>query len=123
MNTTTPVQIRIDKEIREKANALFKELGTDMSGAVNMFLRQCVYTDSIPLELKRPRGNRGDFEGELGEGAGATQGESGAQAGGVQGGGIVQGDKEQGEIVDPLAKRYASFGEYQEIMRKLEQGE
>lgn len=102
MNTTTPVQIRIDKEIREKANALFKELGTDMSGAVNMFLRQCVYTDSIPLELKRPRVNRGDSENEQGNGG---------------------RDDNQGKPVDPTAERYASFGEYQEIMRKLEQGE
>ena len=101
-----PVQIRIDKEIREKANALFRELGTDMSGAVNMFLRQCIYTDSIPLELKRPRGGAIN-DGELGEDA---------QGNGGQGG-------SQGEVSDPSAKRYASFGEYQEIMRKLEQGE
>ena len=53
--TTVPVQIRIDKKTREEANTLFKELGTDMSGAVNMFLRQCVLTDSIPLKIKKPR--------------------------------------------------------------------
>lgn len=56
--TTVPVQIRIDKATREQANELFKELGTDMSGAVNMFLKQCVLTDGIPFKVKRPRYSR-----------------------------------------------------------------
>lgn len=59
ITTTIPIQIRVDKGTRDRANELFKELGTDMSGAVNMFLRQCVMTDSIPLSLKKPRFNRG----------------------------------------------------------------
>lgn len=58
ISTTIPVQIRVDKSTRDQANRLFKELGTDMSGAVNMFLRQCILTDSIPLSLKKPRFNR-----------------------------------------------------------------
>ena len=57
-STTVPVQIRIDKKTREEASILFKELGTDMSGAVNMFLKQCVLTDSIPLKIKKPRYNQ-----------------------------------------------------------------
>ncbi|MBR3169440.1 type II toxin-antitoxin system RelB/DinJ family antitoxin [Candidatus Saccharibacteria bacterium] len=57
-STTVPVQIRIDKKTREEANILFKELGTDMSGAVNMFLKQCVLTDSIPLKIKKPHYNQ-----------------------------------------------------------------
>lgn len=56
--TTVPVQIRIDKETREQANELFKDLGTDMSNVVNMFLKQCVNTDSIPLRFRKPRYNK-----------------------------------------------------------------
>ena len=56
--TTVPVQIRVDKRTREQANALFKDLGTDMSGAVNMFLKQCVLTDGIPLRIRRSRFSR-----------------------------------------------------------------
>lgn len=52
--TTVPVQIRIDRETRKEANELFKELGTDMSGAVNIFLKQCINTGSIPFRIKRP---------------------------------------------------------------------
>lgn len=58
MSTTIPVQIRIDKDTRNEANQLFKELGTDMSGAVNMFLRQCINTGSIPFRIRRARYNR-----------------------------------------------------------------
>ena len=51
---TIPVQIRIDKETKEEAAQLFKELGTDLPSAVNIFLRQCVLTKSIPLQISLP---------------------------------------------------------------------
>lgn len=53
--TTIPIQIRVDKKTKEEASELFEELGTSMSGAVNMFLKQCVNTGSIPFRVKRPR--------------------------------------------------------------------
>ncbi len=56
--TTVPVQIRIDKKTREEANELFRDLGTDMSGAVNMFLKQCVNTGSIPFRIRKPHYNK-----------------------------------------------------------------
>ena len=59
--TTVPVQIRIDKQTREEANTLFRELGTDMSGAVNMFLKQCIFTGGIPFEIKRSHYCEEDF--------------------------------------------------------------
>ncbi|MBR2543123.1 type II toxin-antitoxin system RelB/DinJ family antitoxin [Candidatus Saccharibacteria bacterium] len=54
-STTIPIQIRVDKKTKEEASELFEELGTSMSGAVNMFLKQCVNTGSIPFRIKRPR--------------------------------------------------------------------
>ena len=53
--TTIPIQIRVDKKTKEEANELFEELGTSMSGAVNMFLKQCVNTGSIPFRIRKPR--------------------------------------------------------------------
>ena len=53
-STTIPIQIRVDKKTKE-ANELFEELGTSMSGAVNMFLKQCVNTGSIPFRIRKPR--------------------------------------------------------------------
>lgn len=55
--TTIPVQIRIDRKTKEDATELFEELGTSMSGAVNMFLKQCVLTESIPLKIRKPQYN------------------------------------------------------------------
>ncbi|MBO4359762.1 MAG: type II toxin-antitoxin system RelB/DinJ family antitoxin [Eubacteriaceae bacterium] len=52
--TTTPTQIRIDSEIKQKANVLFKNLGLDMSGAVNMFLYQCVMRGGLPFAVEMP---------------------------------------------------------------------
>ena len=54
-STTIPIQIRVDKKTKEEANELFEELGTSMSGAINIFLKQCVNTGSIPFRIKRPR--------------------------------------------------------------------
>lgn len=51
---TVPTQIRIDRDIKEQAGALFSGLGLDMSGAVNMFLHQCVLRGGIPFPIEMP---------------------------------------------------------------------
>ena len=51
---TTPTQIRIDADIKNEANRLFAALGLDMSGAVNMFLHQCVLRGGIPFSIEMP---------------------------------------------------------------------
>ena len=53
--STIPTQIRIDRDIKEQAGALFSGLGLDMSGAVNMFLHQCVLRGGIPFTIEMPR--------------------------------------------------------------------
>ncbi len=52
---TTPTQIRIDSDIKQQATALFKDLGLDMSGAVNLFLHQCVLRGGLPFTVEMPR--------------------------------------------------------------------
>lgn len=53
--STVPTQIRIDRDIKEQAGALFSGLGLDMSSAVNMFLHQCVLRGGIPFTIEMPR--------------------------------------------------------------------
>ena len=53
--STVPTQIRIDRDIKEQAGALFSGLGLDMSGAINMFLHQCVLRGGIPFTIEMPR--------------------------------------------------------------------
>ena len=52
---TTPTQIRIDTDIKKEATALFAKLGLDMSGAVNLFLHQCVLHRGLPFSVELPR--------------------------------------------------------------------
>lgn len=52
---TTPTQIRIDAEIKQQASALFSSLGLDMSGAVNLFLYQCILRGGLPFSVELPR--------------------------------------------------------------------
>ena len=52
---TAPTQIRIDSDIKRQATSLFNSLGLDMSGAVNMFLYQCVLRGGIPFNIEMPR--------------------------------------------------------------------
>ena len=54
MATTSPTQIRIDSKVKKQANELFSELGMDMSGAVNIFLKQCVQRGGLPFAVEVP---------------------------------------------------------------------
>ncbi|MBQ7143903.1 MAG: type II toxin-antitoxin system RelB/DinJ family antitoxin [Oscillospiraceae bacterium] len=54
---TTPTQIRVDSEVKQAATELFKSLGLDMSGAVNLFLHQCVLRGGLPFSVTLPKGN------------------------------------------------------------------
>lgn len=49
---TTNLNIRIDKGIKEQAEAIFNELGFNMTTAVNMFLRTAIREHGIPFDLK-----------------------------------------------------------------------
>lgn len=90
--TTVPIQIRVDRETREEANELFRSLGTDMSGAINMFLKQCVLTSSIPLKLRKPH-----FRQE-----------------------VLDAMEEARHLSrDPNSKKYHTFDDYQSTMQQL----
>ena len=52
---TVPTQIRIDEELKKQAMELFGQLGTDISSATNMFLRQCVLWGGLPFNVELPR--------------------------------------------------------------------
>lgn len=51
---TVPTQIRIDEELKKQAIELFGQLGTDISSATNMFLRQCVLRGGFPFNIELP---------------------------------------------------------------------
>lgn len=53
--STVQTQIRIDAGVKKQANELFNELGLDMSGAVNIFLRQCILRGGLPFKVEVPQ--------------------------------------------------------------------
>ncbi len=50
---TTNINIRVDTELKQAAEELFKDLGLNMSSAINMFLKSAISHDGIPFELVR----------------------------------------------------------------------
>lgn len=47
------IQIRVEDELKEKSDALFKALGTDTTSAIRMFLIQAVANNGFPFALKK----------------------------------------------------------------------
>jgi len=50
---STNINIRTDTELKARAQAVFYDLGLDMSTAVNIFLKQVVYKQSIPFSIDK----------------------------------------------------------------------
>ena len=54
MAETINVTIRLDREIKEKAEKLFDDFGMNMSTAFNVFVRQTLRQGKIPFEIYDP---------------------------------------------------------------------
>ncbi len=54
---TTNINVRVDSALKQEAEALFNDLGLNMSSAINMFLRSAINHNGIPFEVKRPTPN------------------------------------------------------------------
>ncbi|MDR3313210.1 MAG: type II toxin-antitoxin system RelB/DinJ family antitoxin [Oscillospiraceae bacterium] len=62
------INIRTDAEVKKAAQALFAQLGMDMTTAVNIFLRQAISKRTLPLEISPVNGNApklGGWEGKI----------------------------------------------------------
>ena len=49
---TTNLNIRIDTDVKERAETLFNELGLNMTTAISIFLRTAIREQRIPFSLK-----------------------------------------------------------------------
>ena len=49
MTTKTTYNIRIDKQVREQADALYKSMGLTLSSAINLFLTQSIIHGKLPI--------------------------------------------------------------------------
>ena len=57
-SNTTNLNVRVDATLKKESDLLFKNLGLNMSTAINMFLTKCVNTSSIPFEISSPKPNK-----------------------------------------------------------------
>ena len=55
---TTNISIRMDSELKAQAEALFSELGMNLSTAFNVFVRQSLRDGGIPFEIKMDQPNK-----------------------------------------------------------------
>ncbi len=47
------IQVRVDDDLKMKSDMLFKDLGTDTTTAIRMFLTQAVANNGFPFEIKK----------------------------------------------------------------------
>lgn len=57
MANTTNINIRVDENLKRSAEAIFSELGLNMSTAMNIFLRYSVRYGGIPFKLRIQKPN------------------------------------------------------------------
>ena len=56
-NITSAISVQVDSQDKEMANDILKSLGLNMSTYVNMAIKQLLYTNGLPFEVKNPINN------------------------------------------------------------------
>ena len=54
-NLTSTINVNVPSDVKEEANAIFSNLGLNMSTAINMFLKRAIYERGIPFDVKEPK--------------------------------------------------------------------
>ena len=62
MSKTTTMNIRIEPSLKKEVEEVLTDLGMNISDAVTIYFKQIVLTDSIPLQIKRPKFNKKTLE-------------------------------------------------------------
>lgn len=52
---TSAISVQVDVKDKERANNILKSLGLNMSTFVNMAIKQLIYTDGLPFEVKNSK--------------------------------------------------------------------
>ena len=51
------IQVRVDDDLKVKSDQLFKDLGTDTTTAIRIFLTQALAVNGFPFEIKKISAN------------------------------------------------------------------
>ena len=55
---TSAINVQVNAKDKEQATSILKDLGLNMSTAINMFLKQIIKTDGLPFSVKNPHPNK-----------------------------------------------------------------
>ena len=58
MAPTTNFSVRMDADIKKKCEALYGELGVNLTTAINVFLRQSLRSGGFPFDVRMDRPNQ-----------------------------------------------------------------
>lgn len=58
MSNTTNFSVRMDSEIKKQCEAMYGELGINLTTAINVFLRQSLRVGGFPFDVRIDRPNR-----------------------------------------------------------------
>ena len=58
MANTTNFSVRMDSDIKRQCEALYGELGINLTTAINVFLRQSLRVDDFPFEVRLEQPNK-----------------------------------------------------------------
>ena len=61
MSETTNFSVRMDKQVKQESESLFKELGMNLTTAINVFLRQAIRSGGFPFSVKMEQPNAETF--------------------------------------------------------------
>ena len=61
------LQIRIDSDLKEAAEALYRGMGTSLPEAVRIFARQSIIAEGMPFALRSPARRKPSLFGVLGK--------------------------------------------------------
>jgi len=56
MEKTMTLNLRVNPTVKQQAEEILKQLGIPMATAIDMYLRQIVYTRGIPFPVRLPEG-------------------------------------------------------------------
>lgn len=52
MDVVMDVNVSLDRDVKERSEALYGELGVDLTTAINVFLRQSLRVGGFPFEVR-----------------------------------------------------------------------
>lgn len=58
MAKTDTLHIRVEPNVKQKAEEILHDLGLSITEAISVFLNQIILNDGIPFEIRKPRFNK-----------------------------------------------------------------